>query len=118
MGDRQPTAVGMSDREGRGGDRLAHAEPPCRAPDQSRLAGSEVAADQDDVTRNELGRQPLAQGLSLGGALSPDVHPAQTAQPPKRPIWSGSTSRSLTKGSGSGSGCSSRSGITVKSSLS
>ena len=38
------------------------------------LPGAQIAADENDVARAELGRQPLAERLGLGGAAGPSGH--------------------------------------------
>ena len=51
VGDGQPPAVvALADREGRRGDRALDPERPAGAADQGRLAGADLAADDDDVT--------------------------------------------------------------------
>jgi len=88
MGDGQATSIGVPDREGRRGDLVGDAERPAGATDQRGLAGAEVAADQDDISWPEAGGEPLTDRLGLRRAVG------VLGQPPNRPIWSGSGSRS------------------------
>ena len=79
VGDGNVARVAVPDREGRRGDRLAHAERPRGAADEGRLARAELAADEHDVA----GLEPRGQlaGERLGGlgpvGLAPSCSPQE-----------------------------------------
>src|SRR5262245_47875773 len=58
VGDRQPPAVALTDREGGRGDRPLDSKRPAGAADQGRLPGPEIAAEEDDVAGAEPGGDP------------------------------------------------------------
>ena len=59
--------LALADREGRRGDRRLDPERPAGAADQRRLAGADLAADDDDVTRAEA-RGDRAPSASVSAA--------------------------------------------------
>ena len=67
MRDRKPALVAMPEREGRRRDRTPHPEGATRSADQRGLARSDLAADEDEVARAELGGEASADRLGLGG---------------------------------------------------
>ena len=66
MGDRERAVVEVADRERRARDRLLDPELPARAPHERRLAGAELAADEDDVAGPQQPCERRAERLGLG----------------------------------------------------
>src|SRR3954471_684903 len=85
VGDRQPPAhVALADREGGRGDGAGDSEGAAGAADQGRLAGAELAREEDDVARPQALGDTGAERFGLGGALRLDYLGAH----PKNPSWS------------------------------
>ena len=126
MGDPDPVAaVALADREGRRGDRLLDPERATGAADQRRLAGPDLAGDDDDVAAAEAARRARApERFGLGGASW--LSRRRSALSRTCPIWSAggggveppsasSSAISSALGGGTGGGPASRSGIVAKS---
>ena len=70
VGDGQAAGAGVAlpDREGRRGDRLLDPEGPAGSSDQRRLAGADLAGDEDQVPGLEAARDPGSERFGLGRA--------------------------------------------------
>ena len=66
VGDRRRAPIEMADRERGARHRLLDPERPAGSPDQGRLAGAELAADEDDVAGPEQPGEQAAERLGLG----------------------------------------------------
>src|SRR5262249_40967200 len=68
--------VALADREGRRGDRLLHAERPTGAADERRLAGAELARDDDHRAGRQIGGDPRSERFRvLRGGGDETAHP-------------------------------------------
>ena len=66
VGDRRRPPIEMADREGGARHRLLDPERPAGSPDEGRLAGAELAADEDDVAGPEQPGEQGTERLGLG----------------------------------------------------
>ena len=110
--DVDAAVIAVTDREGRARDRLRHTERAARAPHESRLAGTELARDGDDVTGPQVGNEARRELLGLCRRVS-------LAQ--NRPSWTAGCAVAGVSKTGSGGGPTSRpmsSGMRAKSDFS
>ena len=83
VGDRHAPSVPVPDRERGRGHGLGDAELAARSPDQRRLAGAELTADEHHVARPQAGGEPRADRLASppGRSFAPRVNRTGRADP-------------------------------------